>query len=170
MKYPALIVSVGMGISMILAFQNCGKVMKGTTALTAASTQCMAKTAEATLLEKARLGDLKCDDAIYYQCEKRVFQPGLAQSSGFESVCAEGLTGCAPARVFTFDTSAAERMPDVDPAEFRVGGEYHREEINCAYVEDGNVLLKAEGGALSLALAAAQGKCREAVSAAGAKK
>lgn len=142
----------GLVFVIVFAFQNCSKGFSGTSA--DLSVQCVQKVQLEKMSFLKEAGQLHCEAMDRYRCEVRSFSPAVETGEIQGQTCASvnGEPFCVSLITRNFNTAAGRSLQDLDATAYAVGGEFNRQEINCAYVEDQFGVLRAEAASPQVAL------------------
>jgi hypothetical protein len=146
---------------ILFGFSNCGSYEPSLTSLTELSAQTC--TAQARAKISADFSSSVCDDISNFECERRVFRPGIVSGQSEKIECfsiGRKSDVCVSVTTNSFDTEGARASSD--PKEFEEGGEFNREEIQCwnTKVQKQSIaLIQAEASSLSEALDLALDEC-----------
>lgn len=162
MSLGRILFFICLAIPLNLAFVNCNKFEVMDSVANASLQTCVAKTREKiTAVVPLSL----CEDFSSFECERRVFRPGLqsGQSREVECVSIEGKSEiCVSVLENRFDTEAAREGAEITA--FIEGGDYNREEIQCwnTKIQKASIsLIQAEAPTLSAALSSAISRCQD---------
>jgi hypothetical protein len=105
-----------------------------------------------------------CEPAENYQCNLRIFRPGLEEKNTSEVICVDLDNGrsCVRTTVISFNTERARE--GAEPEDFDEGGSYNHEEATCVNtrIKNSNVtVFSGESSNIPEALARAVQSCRK---------
>lgn len=110
-------------------FSNCGKYEVLDSVANLSSQTCTAKMRAKMVVD---FPEALCEDISNFECERRVFRPGIEPGQSKEVECfsiGRKSDVCVTVAENRFDTEAAREGSE--PSDFEVGGEYNREETQC---------------------------------------
>ncbi len=105
-----------------------------------------------------------CEPVENYQCNLRVFRPGIESKNTSEVICVDrdGDRSCVQTSIHSFDTE--RNRADSSPEDFAEGGAYNSEEATCVNtkIKNNNVtVFVGESSNISDAFAKAVQSCRK---------